>query len=214
MARRKREKILALKTMPNVFEEPKALKGNWNKEVFQNDHPVILELGCGKGEYTINLAKHYPQYNFIGVDVKGPRLHNGAKEALDLNLYNVAFLRILIERIDDFFEKGEVSEIWITFPDPYPRKSKAGKRLISPRFLDLYCQILEPNSMVHFKTDNEALFNYGLEVLNEKGYSVLGYTYNLYHSNMLNHLTAIQTTYEKKFLAEGLTIKYLHFRLS
>lgn len=215
MARRnKLEKITALKVLPNVFESPEGLKGNWHEDVFENDNPITLEIGCGRGEYTVSQGRMFPEKNFIGLDIKGPRLWKGATIAWNEKMQNVAFIRTLIERIDDYFLPAEISEIWVTFPDPYPKPSKSQKRLISQRFLDLYKGILVPKGIVHFKTDNEGLFDWAIETFKlNKDYILEDYTSDLYNSHLLNELTSIKTTYEAKFLAEGKTIKYARLRL-
>lgn len=213
MGRKKLRKIFAIKEYPNVFEEPGEQKGRWDEHYFQNGRPLVLELACGKGDYTLELAELYPQKNFIGVDLKGVRLYAGSKRALEADLDNVAFVRTRIETLDDYFAPGEVSEIWITFPDPYPKPSKAEKRLVSPRFLEVYRHVLKPNSILHLKTDDENLFNYGLECIEaQPNYHVLGYTYDLTNSQMLNRETAITTPFERKWRKEGRQIKYLRFQ--
>src|SRR5574341_2560269 len=171
MTVKKLQRFAELSTFSNTFQNPAGMKGNWNKLYFKNDHPIILELACGKGEYTLELAKRFSGRNFIGVDLKGARLWRGAKTALEQNLTNVAFLRIPIEKITEYFAQNDVEEIWITFPDPFPRKGKAKKRLTSPRFLNLYRQILRPWGLVHLKTDDLNLFEYTREILKGEGYS-------------------------------------------
>lgn len=210
--RRKTEKIAEIKALPNVFENPALNKGKWN-EVFGNSNPITAEIGCGKGAYTLNLGRKFPESNFIGIDIKGPRIWTGAKAAIAEKLNNVAFARMQVEFLNEAFSPGEISEIWIPFPDPYPKISKAKRRLISPRFLEQYKQVLAPNGIMHFKSDNDGLYEYGIETLPEnKEVEVLASTDNLYQSPLLNDLTSIKTAYETRFLAEGKTIKYIRFR--
>jgi len=210
--RRKTEKIAEIKTLPNVFENPAENKGKWH-EVFGNNNPITVEIGCGKGAYTLNLARKFPDANFIGVDIKGPRIWTGAKAAMAEKLNNAVFARMQVEFLNEAFAPGEVSEIWVPFPDPYPKISKAKRRLISPRFLAQYKQVLAPNGIMHFKSDNDGLYEYGMETLPEnKEIEVLAFTGNLYESPFLNELTSIKTAYEMRFLAEGKTIKYIKFR--
>lgn len=216
MSRRsKLERFLELRAFPNAFEkEARILKGRWSFEYFQNDHPLILELACGKGEYTLNLARRYPEINFIGIDIKGARLWKGAKTALEEGLKNVAFIRDYIENLTEYFARNEVDEIWITFPEPHPKKSKADKRLTSPRFLALYCQILKPEGMVHLKTDDPGLYEYTLETLKSGYGKILTAIPDLYNGQPLNDLLTIKTTYEQLHLEAGKKIRYLRFRVA
>lgn len=187
------------------------LKGQWNKNVFLNDHPVVLELGCGKGEYTVGLAQRYPEKNFIGVDIKGARMWRGAKTASENNIFNVAFLRIRIELIEKFFAENEISEIWLTFPDPQLRGSKENRRLSSPHFLAKYRKMLLENGLIHLKTDSKELFDYTIEILKSEKGKLLHFTHDLYHSQISNIDLTIQTTYEKMFRDQGKQICYLCF---
>lgn len=202
----------------NVIEPGKdtyqQLQGRWQEHYFYNAHDVILELGCGNGEYTVSLGRLFPAKNFIGVDLKGARLWKGSTIAINEGLANIAFLRTPIEQIDHFFGVGEVAEIYIPFPDPRPRQRDANKRLTSPSFLNVYRNILKPGGWIHFKTDNEQLFLYTLEVLQQQPdvYEVV-HTNNLYQSPLLAEHYGIQTKYETKFISQGLTIKYIRFRL-
>jgi tRNA (guanine-N7-)-methyltransferase len=210
----KLHKIVELNELPNVFQSPENLKGNWRSEIFENENPIIVEVGCGRGEYTLALGRMFPQNNYIGIDVKGARLWKGAKTAYKEEMPNVAFVRTLIETITDYFAPGEVNEVWVTFPDPYPRPSKTQKRLISKRFLDLYRQILVPNGIVHFKTDNEGLFQYAMEEsFREEGIEILAASNDLYNSDLMDEVTSVKTTYEGIFSAQGHIIKYAKIRL-
>lgn len=193
--------------------EDHPLKGRWGSGFFKNDHPIILELGCGKGEYTVGLASRYPENNYIGVDIKGARMWRGAKTALENDINNVGFLRIPIGQIEQFFGKDEVSGIWITFPDPQPQKPRTNKRLTSPRFLAYYEKFLKPGSIIHLKTDNDPLFDYTLEVIAQHGHKLLFETHDLYKTELDNEARHIQTYYEAMFLAHGKNICYLTFQL-
>lgn len=201
----------------NILEDNKSLyfelKGNWNTRYFPKAQPITLELACGKAHYTTGLASVFPDRNFIGVDVKGDRLWVGSTIALEQNLSNTAFLRAQIEHLDKFFGAEEVSEIWITFPDPRPKKRDIKRRLTSPRFLELYKSILTPDGIVNFKTDNTMLFEYTLELFAErKDIELLDHTFDL-HDSPLNELHyGIETDFERKFIEKGENIKYLKFK--
>jgi tRNA (guanine-N7-)-methyltransferase len=191
MSRQKLKRFIDLKDRTNVLEDYSLLynklKGNWNKDFFKNDNPITLEVGCGRGEYSVGLAKIYPDRNFVGVDVKGDRLWVGSTEAIEERLDNVGFLRALIQNIEQFFEQGEIDTVWITFPDPRPRDSDIKRRLTSPRFLEYYKNMLSANGQVYFKTDNTFLFDYTLEVLKERTDILdLEYTNDLYHSQYMD----------------------------
>lgn len=213
MGKDKLRRFAEVATFPNVkqLDEGKILKGRWAKEQFQNQNPVILELACGKGEYTVNLARLFPECNFIGIDYKGNRIWRGAKTALEENINNVAFLRIQIENILDYFSPGEISEIWITFPDPQPQISREKKRLTFPGFLEKYKTILKPGGILHLKTDNDALHAYSHEKINELGMILHLKTEDLYNSDLVNEVLSIKTYYEKKYLASDKNINYLKF---
>ncbi len=226
--RNKLEKFAELLTFPNVYEnfdpqDPKligqhgeeaALKGQWSAAHFLNQHPLTLELACGRGEYTLALARHYPDRNFVGLDIKGARIWKGARTALEEELNNAAFLRTRIEQVSLFFAAGEVSEIWITFPDPFLRKSKANRRLTSPRFLAQYRQILRSEGLVHLKTDEPNLYEYTLEVLNSDPQARILYCDDdIYARPLPIPELAFKTYYEQMHLAEGKTIKYIQFQL-
>ena len=196
-----------------VFRTDHKLKGRWATEIFGNNNPIVLELGCGKGEYTVALARKYPEKNFIGVDIKGARIWVGATDALQNNLTNIAFLRTRIEFIRSCFASGELSEIWITFPDPQPQSSRENKRLTSDRFLQSYREILQPNGIVHLKTDSKDLFDYTCENIKYNNFRVLARTDDLYHSGYVDDILSVQTYYEKIFMDKGFTIKYLKFMM-
>jgi tRNA (guanine-N7-)-methyltransferase len=189
------------------------LKGSWNDEYFNTSGDIVLELGCGKGEYTTGLAERYPEKNFIGVDIKGSRLYVGLKYARDHDLSNVAFIRTRINLIEYCFAKDEISEIWITFPDPQPRRSRTRRRLTSPRFLENYTRFLKPDGIIHLKTDNIIVYEATLDVIREGEHELLFSSDDIYASGIDNELTQIQTFYERKWLNHGTRIKYLQFRL-
>ncbi len=226
MAKNKLRRFTEMKEWSNVFEPalseeqriPFAMKGKWNTEYFKNDHPIVLELGCGKGEYTIGLADHYPNKNFIGVDIKGARIWVGAKDAVEKGMTNVAFLRTKIDFILDYFEVGEVDEIWLTFSDPQPNKPR--KRLTSKLFIDRYRQILKPGGLVHLKTDSDILFESTADEIKEHNYNCLELTWDLYGSlpadldEKTREIMHIKTHYETLFSARGATIKYCKFQIS
>ncbi|CAA9236178.1 MAG: tRNA (guanine(46)-N(7))-methyltransferase [uncultured Adhaeribacter sp.] len=215
MSRSKLAKFKVIGESANVIEPGKPLfeviKGSWQTFYFNNNHDIVLEIGCGKGDYTIGLANLFPNKNFIGVDIKGSRLWKGSTLAQEQGLTNVAFLRNFIENIPLNFAENEISELWITFPDPRPRLGEAKKRLTSGRFLDIYESIVQPGGLIHFKTDDQVLFEYTLALLQERGASQLQYTFDLYQSDLQHYTLGIQTTYEKRFLNEGVTIKYLQY---
>jgi len=196
-----------------IFEKDYYLKGKWRDKVFGNTNPLILELGCGKGEYTLFLAEKYPDINFIGVDIKGARIWKGAKSANENRISNVAFLRTRIELINAFFYDDEVEEIWITFPDPQLKKRRNKKRLTGPRFLNSYSKFLKHEGLIHLKTDNDVLFKYTLDVINYNKLSLVRSTENLYASDFIDDVLSVKTFYEKQFLAEGSSINYLEFKL-
>lgn len=217
MGRSKLEKFQVIAERRNVLEAGKpifdAIKGNW-REFFGNDHDLVVEIGCGKGEYTIGMANLFPNKNFVGVDIKGSRIWKGSTLAEEGGLTNVAFLRNFIEKLDDSFAPHEISEIWVTFPDPRPKKGEVKKRLTSSRFLDMYERLVKPEGIVHFKTDDQDLFQFTLELLESRQAADLLYTFDLYASDLQHHTLNIQTTYEKRFLAEGVKIKYLQYRVA
>lgn len=218
MGRSKLEKFAVIAERENVVQDGDELygqlAGKWRDEQFENNNPIILEIGCGRGEYTIGMAKLFPEKNFIGVDIKGARIWKGSTMALEQELYNVAFLRTFIEQLADQFKEGEVDEVWITFPDPRPKDRDIKRRLTSPRFLDIYKKIVRPGGTIHLKTDNTELFDFTLEVLQERKPEGLLFTHDLYNSDLQEHTMGIYTTYEKRYLQEGIKIKYLQFTVS
>jgi tRNA (guanine-N7-)-methyltransferase len=190
------------------------LKGKWGQEVFHNNHPIILELGCGKGEYTINLARNFPESNFIGIDIKGARMWRGSKTSNEENILNAAFLRTRIEFINSFFSENEVSEIWITFPDPQIKDRRKKKRLTAPLFLKKYQEFLSDGGIIHLKTDSDKLYLYTLELLKFNKVEILFHTSDLYNSGIVDDILHIKTHYELIYLSSGSRINYLKFRLS
>lgn len=188
------------------------LKGKWASDFFRNENHIILELGCGKGEYTIELAEKYKNRNFIGVDIKGARLWQGAKQAINKKLQNVAFLRTNIEIVQQFFDKDEIAEIWLTFPDPQMKKTR--KRLTSTIFLNKYKTFLKKAGIVHLKTDSNFQYKYTYELARLNDFEIITETDDLYHSDLLNENLQIKTFYEKQWLNRGITIKYIAFRLN
>jgi len=215
--RSKLQRFADLRARENTLEIGKPLfekiKGNWNKLQFKNTNPIAIELACGKGEYTVGLARVLKNTNFIGIDLKGERIWVGSSQAIEEGLDNVAFLRTHILELEKLFGKGEVSEIWLTFPDPRPKSRDEKRRLTHPRYLDIYKQILAPNGWFKFKTDNTKLFHYTLRVLAERNDIIeLESTMNLYSSSLNAEHYGIQTRFEKKFNEAGENIKYLKFR--
>ena len=211
MAQKKLQRFADIKTFSNVLEYPVDMKGNWN--VFlKNDHPIVLELACGRGEYTVGLSNLFPEKNFIGVDVKGNRIYIGAKQCLRAEIENAAFLRTQITLLPDYFNSQEVDEIWITFPDPQLRTSKAKKRLTHPRFLRLYQQIIKPTGYIHLKTDSPKLYEFTKKVI-ELYKLVLVEESNDVYANNPSELLKIKTHYEALDIAGSNKIYYLKFQL-
>ena len=206
-----------METFSNVFQPPiEPMAGRWREAYFQNANPIVLELGCGRGEYTVGLAQKYPDKNFIGVDIKGARMWAGAKQAEQMGMRNVAFLRTNIEFITSFFDKNEVDEIWITFCDP--QMKKATKRLTSTYFMQRYQEIVKPDGLIHLKTDSPFLYTYTMEMLRLNPYPVLCSTDDLYADSLDSIDTfadarALQTHYERQWLDRGLCIKYIEWQL-
>ncbi|MBP3670948.1 MAG: tRNA (guanosine(46)-N7)-methyltransferase TrmB [Bacteroidaceae bacterium] len=217
MAKNKLQKFADMDTYNHVFQYPFAvlkergfdMRGKWNEQFFHNDNPIVLELGCGKGEYAVGLARRYPNKNFIGVDIKGARMWSGASEALAEGIENVAFLRTHIELITHFFAPGEVSEIWITFPDPQMKKTR--KRLTSTRMIELYREILAENGIIHLKSDSPFLYTYTRAMVQENRFPVLVDTDDLYNSGIDDDILSIKTFYEQQWLERGKSIKYIKF---
>ena len=212
MAQKKLERFAAIKTFANVLEYPASMKGNW-QGFFKNNNAVILELACGRGEYTVGLSQLHPQQNFIGVDVKGNRMFIGAKKCLAENLTNAAFLRTQIEKLTDYFDAGEVDEIWITFPDPQLRISKAKKRLTHPRFLRLYHQILKPGGFIHLKTDSPDLYRFTKTVAELCDLTIVEDSDNVYSEAFVKEELKIKTHYESLDIAQSKKIHYLKYTL-
>lgn len=196
-----------------IFQKDYTLKGHWNNTYWHNENPIVLELGCGKGEYTVALAEKSPEKNFIGIDIKGARFWRGAKTAIEKGFSNVAFLRTRIEFISSFFGKNEIDEIWITFPDPQLREKRAKKRLTSPRFLNMYLNLLKPNAIVNLKTDSKELFDYTKALLEYNKHEILIATDDLYNSPYCTEDLSIKTHYESYYLTQGKKITYLQFRI-
>lgn len=212
MKAKKLTRFAAIKSFQNVFEFPENMAARW-QEVFKNDHPVILELACGKGEYTVNMAKAFPDKNFIGVDIKGNRMFVGAQKALKENIENVCFLRIRIESILQYFAPQSISEIWITFPDPFLRDSKAKNRLTHHKFLALYQQLLKPDGIIHLKTDSTELYDFTLEMIHHHHCNIIQNNADIYSKGTPDFPLNIQTFYEGMHLADNRIIKYVSFQL-
>lgn len=219
MAKNKLQKFADMASYPHVFEYPYSvadnvpfeMKGNWHRDFFKNDNPIVLELGCGRGEYTVGLGRMFPNKNFIAVDIKGARMWSGATDSLQEGMKNVAFLRTNIEIIDRFFGEDEVSEIWLTFSDP--QMKKATKRLTSTYFMERYRRFLKDNGIVHVKTDSNFMYTYTKYMIEENQLPVEFITDDLYHSNLADDILSIKTYYEQQWLERGLNIKYLKFLL-
>lgn len=215
--KKKLERFKIIEERTNVIEPSKPaykeIKGKWKQDYFKNNNPITLELACGRGEYTVGLGKIFPDRNYIGVDIKGERIWKGSTWAVENNLTNVAFLRTQILLIYNFFEAGEVDEIWLTFPDPRPTKRDIKRRLTSPRFLDMYKVLTKPGSYVRLKTDNTTLYEYTLEVmLTRSDITDLQYTDDLYQSPLRPECFDIKTRFEEEFAGKGEKIKYLRFK--
>ena len=224
MGKNKLARFAENKTLPNVFQPTREealnnypLKGKWRYEVFKNQNPIVVELGCGKGEYSVGLAKSFPDKNFIGIDIKGARFWFGAKEAVEKKLNNVAFLRTEIELVDCFFDHDEVDEIWITFPDPQIKYRRTKHRMTHPDFLERYKKILKKDGIVHLKTDSEFLHGYTLGLLQGQGHEIISAHHDIYGAPEYEPgtplLREVKTYYEGLFSAKGKTITYLKFRI-
>lgn len=191
-----------------------ALKGNWKQRFFKNENPIVLELGCGKGEYSVGLAREYPEKNFLGIDIKGARFWRGAKTALEENMSNVGFMRTQIELIDHAFAKEEIDEIWITFPDPQIKYKRTKHRMTNSEFLQKYKQVLKPGGCVNLKTDSEFMHGYTLGLLHGEGHEILDANHNVYKNEYSpKEVIGIQTFYEKQYLDQGKPITYIKFRV-
>ena len=221
MVKNKLSRFRELETLDRVFQPPVEeiygkdyrLKGRWKREVFGNDHPLVLELGCGKGEYTVGLARSHPDKNYMGLDIKGARIWKGARQANEEGLENVAFLRTRIDFITSFFDRQEVDELWITFPDPQKKKRRRKKRLTGAIFLNRYRQLLKDQGVVCLKTDNRGLYDYTLELIKSNNLDVERHTDDLYRTGWQDETVSIRTYYETKFLDEGAKINFIQFRL-
>lgn len=217
MGKNKLSKFADMDQFSNVLQVPfhqignddHAIKGKWNTTFFKHEQAIVLELGCGKGEYTVGLAALDKSKNYIGVDIKGSRMWQGAKYAIESELNNVVFLRTNIEMIDQFFGPGEVSEIWLTFPDPQMKKTR--KRLTSTRFIELYRKFLKPGGIVHLKTDSKFQFTYTLEMVKANGFEIVSMIENIYELEEVPTELQIKTYYEKQWLARGISSKYISF---
>lgn len=215
MGKNKLKKFDDMRQWEHVIEqaqfeaEDHPLKGRWNAEFFRNDHPIVLELGCGKGEYTVGLGQLYPEKNFIGIDIKGARMWTGARQAAEKGMTNVAFLRTHIEFIRRFFAPGEIAEVWLTFPDPQMKKYR--KRLTSTRFMPDYQELMGQHGVVHLKTDSNFMYRYTAEMAKANQLEVLIDTEDLYHCGLVDKILSIQTFYESQWIQRGLSIKYLKF---
>lgn len=191
-----------------------ALKGNWQKDMFQNNNPIVLELGCGKGEYTVALAQKFPERNFIGIDIKGARFWRGAKTAIEEEIKNAAFLRIQIELVEYAFGENEVDEIWITFPDPQIKYKRTKHRMTNSSFLERYKRILKPDGIIHLKTDSEFMYGYTLGLLHGAGHEVIYANHDVYkNEGSPEEVIGIQTFYEQQYLEQNKPITYIRFKL-
>ena len=197
-------------TFKNMVQVPEAMAGKWS-DFFKNDNPITLELACGHGAYTVGLGRMFKEKNFIGIDRKGARMWKGAKTALEENLENVAFMRIQIDHCAEHFAKNEIDEIWITFPDPQPNKDR--KKLTHPMFLNRYKQFLKPEGILHLKTDDDHLFEYTLELINDQGFQILEQSRDIYAMDTIKEELKIKTYYELKWLETGKKIKYIKFKI-
>lgn len=215
MGKDKLRKFAEIDTFDNVYqlEEGKPLQGKWAAGHFKNDHPVVLELACGKGEYAVNMARVFPEKNFIGIDLKGNRIWRGARTGVDEKITNLAFLRIQIEDITDYFSEGEIDEIWITFPDPQPQDSREKKRLTFPGFLDKYRKFLKKGGKINLKTDNDGLYAYTVETVKSLGLICHKQTSQLYQSEFYDEVLKIKTHYERIYLKQDKNINYIQFSL-
>lgn len=215
--KRKKERFKIVEERANVIEPTKdvftKIRGQWHAEYFKNNNPITVELACGRGEYTVGLASRFPEKNFIGVDIKGERIWKGSTLAVEQNLVNVAFLRTPILNIESFFEQGEIDEIWITFPDPRPRKRDVKRRLTNTRYLEIYKRLTKTGSYIRLKTDNTPLFDYSLEEIQPRpDVDDFKFTHDLYESDLRPECFDIKTKYEEVFANKGEKIKYVRFK--
>jgi tRNA (guanine-N7-)-methyltransferase len=213
MPRSKKKRIDSVALLDRVVAEPAKYRGHWAADFFGNNHPSTLELGCGKGDYAIALAQMLPKLNFIGIDIKGARLFRAATIAESLKLNNVVFFRADIRSLRDIFAENEIAEIWLTFPDPFPKTPHIKRRLLHPSFLEIYKMIMKPHGLIHLKTDNWILYDYTLESVISSGGKIHTANDNLYAAEIADPILSIQTTYEKRHLASGATIHYICFSL-
>ena len=216
MSRKKLVRFAQNEVNPNVVQAGKPIfdqiKGQWNAVQFANDQPLVVELACGRGEFTLGLGRQYPNQNFIGVDIKGSRIWKGSSSATAEGIHTVAFLRTQIQQLQDFFAPGEISELWITFPDPFPRDGDEKRRLTSPKFLEMYKQLVKTGGLIHFKTDNTGLYEYTDLVLKDRPDCQIHYnTADFYESELRDAHHGIKTRYEKIFSDKGEKIKYIQF---
>jgi tRNA (guanine-N7-)-methyltransferase len=220
MSKGKLEKFKEVTAFPNTLEltdfqdeESQKPKGRWHTHIFENENPIVLELACGKGTYTLELARRNPDKNFVGVDIKGARIWKGAKQALEEGLDSVRFLRIYIDHLDEYFAHNEVDDIWITFPDPYPRFSDRNNRLSAPKFLKIYQRVMKPKGLIHFKTDSDELFSFTKKSVQKSGCKVLEVVKDIYEERPDDKLLTIQTHFERDHLKKGRTISFIKFSL-
>lgn len=220
MSKNKLQRFADIARFPNVYEltdfqdkRDEKPKGKWAAEIFKNNNPLILELACGRGEYTLELARRNPRHNYVGIDIKGARIWKGAQCALKEELGNVRFLRIYIDHLEQYFAPGEVDQIWITFPDPYLKPSKKNKRLSSPKFLHIYKKVLKPGGIIHLKTDSDTLFSYTRQIIEQNNCEVIDLEEDIYRNRVDDELLTIKTYYEKKHMEQNKAIKYIRFKL-
>ncbi len=221
MAKKKLVRYEEIHNFPNVIftqivdAQTRSVDRKWSEHTFEKDQETVVEIGCGRGEYCIDLARRNPHKNYVGIDLKSDRLFIGAQKAMEEGLTNVMFVRIRVEYLVPFLEEQSLSEAWITFPDPYNRKESGRKRLTAGSFLDVYKKIVKPGALLHLKTDDPTLYEFSLESLAERGAKILFHTDDLYSATKeLGDATAVQTTYEKRYIKEGRRIKYIRFTLS
>lgn len=218
MAKRKLQQFAELATFTNVIQQPFGkenfdypLKGNWGRDFFKNNHPIVLELGCGKGEYSVALARNQPEFNYIGLDIKGNRIWTGAKKALEDNLSNVGFIRSQVDRIGNFFAPGEIYGIWVTFPDPKPKKGNARKRLTSAEMVSIYQKVLRPGGQIQLKTDSTFNYDFTLETIRDNQYQLVRHSEDIDRDYPGEELLQIRTYYEQKFREKGFPIRFVSF---